>query len=71
MNPRDKMPLEVTPIFHKLQRYDASKLAPAAAPPAPTPRESAPQATAPQAGDQPASEGATPPPPAATAPSPQ
>jgi hypothetical protein len=71
MNPRDKMPLEVTPIFHKLQRYDASKLAPAAAPPAPTPRESAPQATAPQAGDQPASEGATPPSPSAAAPSPQ
>jgi hypothetical protein len=31
MNPRDKMPLEVTPIFYKLQRYDASKLTPAAA----------------------------------------
>jgi hypothetical protein len=71
MNPRDKMPLEVTPIFYKLQRYDASKLAPAAAAPAPTPRESAPQATAPQAGDQPASEGATPPSPSAAAPSPQ
>jgi hypothetical protein len=28
MNPRDKMPLEVTPIFFKLQRYDASKLTP-------------------------------------------
>jgi hypothetical protein len=26
MNPRDKMPLEVTPIFFKLQRYDASKV---------------------------------------------
>jgi hypothetical protein len=26
MNPRDKMPLEVTPIFFKLQRYDASRL---------------------------------------------
>ena len=32
MNPRDKMPLEVTPIFFKLQRYDASKLAAPAAP---------------------------------------
>ncbi|MGD0681184.1 MAG: hypothetical protein ABR990_03955 [Terracidiphilus sp.] len=28
MNPRDKMPLEVTPIYFKLQRYDASKLTP-------------------------------------------
>jgi len=28
MNPRDKMPLEVTPIFYKLQRYDASRLTP-------------------------------------------
>jgi hypothetical protein len=39
MNPRDKMPLEVTPIFFKLQRYDASKLMPSAAsdaPPQPT-----------------------------------
>jgi hypothetical protein len=35
MNPRDKMPLEVTPIFFKLQRYDVSKLSPA--PPAATP----------------------------------
>jgi len=39
MNARDKMPLEVTPIFYKLQRYDESKLAAAmpaaaAAPPA-------------------------------------
>jgi hypothetical protein len=31
MNPRDKMPLEVTPIIFKLQRYDASKLTPPAA----------------------------------------
>jgi len=30
MNPRDKMPLEVTPIYFKLQRYDVSKLTPAA-----------------------------------------
>jgi hypothetical protein len=37
MNPRDKMPLELTPIFYKLQRYDANKLnppAPSAAQPA-------------------------------------
>jgi hypothetical protein len=34
MNPRDKMPLEVTPIFYKLQRYDVSRLTPPAAAPA-------------------------------------
>ena len=32
MNPRDKMPLELTPVFYKLQRYDAAHPAPAAAP---------------------------------------
>jgi hypothetical protein len=32
MNPRDKMPLELTPIFYKLQRYDATKLNPPAPP---------------------------------------
>jgi hypothetical protein len=47
MNPRDKMPLEVTPIFYKLQRYEAAKVEPppaaapaqipAADPPAPAP----------------------------------
>ena len=43
MNARDKMPFEVTPIFYKLQRYDASRPrsgSPAAAPatlPAPQP----------------------------------
>jgi hypothetical protein len=59
MNPRDKMPFELTPIFFKLQRYDASRLAPsvpalatptppaASAPPAapPTAPETAPPAT--------------------------
>jgi hypothetical protein len=49
MNPRDKMPLELTPIFYKLQRYDASKLtqttAPAVAPaPAATPSTQPPAA---------------------------
>ena len=34
MNPRDKMPFEVTPIFYKLQRYDAAAAAAALAPPA-------------------------------------
>jgi hypothetical protein len=51
MNPRDKMPLEVTPIFYKLQRYDASRVtqptAPAAVPPAAPPAAGdAPQQTA-------------------------
>ena len=36
MNPRDKMPLEVTPVYFKLQRYTAENTAPAtAAQPAP------------------------------------
>ncbi|MGO9317301.1 MAG: hypothetical protein ACLPXT_09870 [Terracidiphilus sp.] len=47
MNPRDKMPLEVTPVFYKLQRYDASKLTPSP-PPAATP-----PAAQPAAGDAP------------------
>ena len=47
MNPRDKMPLEVTPIFYKLQRYDASKLTPSSPPAA------APPAAQPAAGDAP------------------
>jgi len=41
MNPRDKMPLELTPISYKLQRYEVSKPAsvvpPAAQPPAAAP----------------------------------
>ena len=37
MNARDKMPLEITPVLYKLQRYDSSKLAPGAAPAASTP----------------------------------
>jgi hypothetical protein len=62
MNARDKMPLEVTPIFYKLQRYDESKLNPPPPPPAPAP-VAAPAAqppAAPPAGTAPA------PPPAAT-----
>ncbi len=31
MNARDKMPFEVTPIFYKLQRYDAASTAPVSA----------------------------------------
>jgi hypothetical protein len=78
MNPRDKMPLEVTPIFYKLQRYDASKLtpssppavappaAPAVAPPATpsSPPAAAPPAAHPAAGDAPQQlEGTSNPPP--------
>ena len=33
MNARDKMPLEVTPVFYKLQRYNAANLTPANAAP--------------------------------------
>jgi hypothetical protein len=55
MNPRDKMPLEVTPIFYKLQRYDASKLTPPAAPATAPPAApaTAPPAAPPAAGDSP------------------
>ncbi len=45
MNPRDKMPLELTPVFYKLQHYDASRLTPAVSPaaaPAPAATEAAP-----------------------------
>jgi len=62
MNPHDKMPLEVTPIFYKLQRYDVSKLTPAspatatpaaATPPASAAPEAAPPAAAPAAATPP------------------
>jgi hypothetical protein len=49
MNPRDKMPFEVTPIFFKLNRYDAPAAA-AALNPAPAPAGADPNA-APPAGD--------------------
>jgi len=49
MNPRDKMPLEVTPVFYKLQRYDVSRLTPAAAAPAAVAPTAAPAAVAPAA----------------------
>jgi hypothetical protein len=51
MNARDKMPFEVTPVFYKLQRYEAAHVAPP--PPAPaatTPAETAPAAGTPAAG---------------------
>jgi hypothetical protein len=45
MNARDKMPFEVTPVFYKLQRYEAAHV---------TPPPPAPAAGTPQPGDQPA-----------------
>ena len=43
MNARDKMPLEVTPLFFKLQRYEAAKLnTPAVPPPAASSQQAAP-----------------------------
>jgi hypothetical protein len=57
MNARDKMPLEVTPIFYKLQHYDAAKVeepaAPTTATPAAQPESGAPQATPPPAAQPP------------------
>ena len=44
MNPRDKMPLELTPVFYKLQRYDVSRLTPAT-PPAAASAPAAPAAS--------------------------
>ena len=67
MNARDKMPFEVTPIFYKLQRYDAARVeaptAPAAA--APTPGTGAQPAAGDQPAAPPAAAPATPPPAAA------
>ncbi len=57
MNPRDKMPFEVTPVFYKLQRYDAAS----------TPSAAAAAPAAQPASDQPAAapDNAQPAPPAA------
>ena len=43
MNARDKMPFEVTPVFYKLQRYEAAHVAPPPPPPAPAPAAGSPQ----------------------------
>jgi hypothetical protein len=53
MNARDKMPLEVAPLFFKLQRYDTSKLALPPAPATNTPPAAAPadQQSAPPAAE--------------------
>jgi len=71
MNARDKMPFEVTPIFYKLQRYDATRVeaptAPAAAAPVaaadqPAAAPEAPPAAPPAAGAQQLSGTSNPPP---------
>jgi hypothetical protein len=66
LNPRDKMPLEVTPIYFKLQRYSATNVAPNNAAPAeqpasggdpnnsPTPTATPGPGTAPPSAAQPA-----------------
>jgi hypothetical protein len=64
MNPRDKMPLEVTPIFYKLQRYDATKIAAPETAPAAVPATAPAAQPADQPADQPAN-GAVPQQPAA------
>ena len=51
MNPRDKMPFEVTPIFFKLQRYDAAAAAAAMAPAQSAPSTIPPAAIPPAGGD--------------------
>jgi hypothetical protein len=54
LNPRDKMPLEVTPIYYRLQRYDEAQAASAAKPNAAATQQ-------PAAGDPPPASGTQPP----------
>jgi hypothetical protein len=55
MNPRDKMPLEVTPVYFKLQRYNATNVAPATQPGAdPNQNPAAGQQAPPSAANPPA-----------------
>jgi len=54
MNARDKMPLEVTPVFYRLQRYELPPAAPA------TPAAGQQPAAPPAAGDQPQQQTAPP-----------
>jgi hypothetical protein len=64
MNARDKMPFEVTPIFYKLQRYDAAAVTPPA-PAAPASSDqpvAAPDNTPPAQPPAPPQSGAAPPP---------
>ncbi len=49
MNARDKMPFEVTPVFYKLQRYEAAHVEPPAAPAAAAPAATGGQPAAPAA----------------------
>jgi hypothetical protein len=67
MNPRDKMPFEVTPIFFKLNRYDAAAAA-AAVGPGIAPASETPAAGPPPAADPNAAPPATAPAPDNTAP---
>ena len=64
MNARDKMPFEVTPIFYKLQRYDAAAVTPpaAAAPSSSDQPVAAPDNTPPAQPPAPPQSGAAPPP---------
>jgi hypothetical protein len=65
MNARDKMPFEVTPIFYKLQRYDAAAVTPPAAAAAPSSNDqpvAAPDNTPPAQPAAPPQSGAAPPP---------
>jgi hypothetical protein len=64
MNARDKMPFEVTPIFYKLQHYDAAAVTPssAAAPSTGDQPVAAPDNTPPAAPPAPPQSGAVPPP---------
>jgi hypothetical protein len=57
MNPRDKMPFEVTPIFFKLQRYDVASVEPPPAPAAAPPVTTDPTAQPGQPAGQPAPQG--------------
>jgi hypothetical protein len=76
MNPRDKMPLEVTPVYFKLQRYNAANVPPASAmpgvqpgpPPAGDPNQNPAAGQQPNPADQPANPGQQPPPPSAAQP---
>ncbi len=66
MNPRDKMPLEVTPVYFKLQRYQAPSLNPATTVPPDQPTGNQNSAPAPTATPgQPGNNQAAPPPSAA------
>jgi hypothetical protein len=72
MNPRDKMPFEVTPLFFKLQRYDAAAAAgvgPAVGPASATPAAGPPPAS--PTAQTPAADPNAPQQPTATPPSPQ